>query len=126
MTMKKLFLVVGLLVCTMGTFAKESSKQQDDSKLLAQNYNREQIVTAHYVSNGQLVRLKIKISGSQVIAYSTGKDFVGNEQWTSVIPHANITNTNSTFDGDLAREFSQKATLTISNGYQNKSLTVSF
>lgn len=117
--------MVGMLVCFMATFAIEQPKHQSGSKLLAQYYNQEQVVTAFYVSNNQLVRIKILIRGSQVVAYSSGKDPVGNEQWNSVIP-AGITQTNSTFDGDLAREFNQKAVLNISNGYQHTSVTVYF
>lgn len=123
--MKKMLLMAGLLVCSLATFATESS-QNDGSMLLAQNYNREQVVRAYYVSNGQLASIKIKISGSQVVAYSTGKDYVGNENWTAVIPHASIRATNSSFDGNMAREFDNTATLTLSNGYQTGSLKVYF
>lgn len=124
--MKKLFFIVSMLVCFMPTFAIELPKHQSGSKLLAQYYNKEQVVNAFYVSNNQLVRIKILIRGSQVVAYSSGKDPGGNEQWNSVIPPAGITRTNSTFDGDLAREFNQKAILNISNGYQHTSVTVYF
>ena len=123
--MKKLFFVVSMIGCSMTTYAAEPSNLQNSSYPSAQYYNQEQVVTAYYVSNDQLVRIKIKIRGSQVVAYSTGKDFIGNEQWSSITP-ASITRTNSTFDGNLAREFSQKATLNITNGYQRMSLTVYF
>lgn len=93
--------------------------------LLAQYNNREQVVRAYYPSNGQLASIKIKISGSYVVAYSSGKDYVGNEQWHNVSP-ASITSTHDTFDGKLAREFSNKATLHIINGYNTGSITVYF
>ena len=123
--MKKLFFVISMIGCSMTTYAAEPSNLQNGSYPSVQYYNQEQVVTAYYVSNDQLVRIKIKIRGSQVVAYSTGKDFIGNEQWSS-IPPASITRTNSSFDGNLAREFSQKATLNIANGYQRMSLTVYF
>ena len=123
--MKKMLLVAGLLFCSVAAFATESP-QYDDSKLLAQNYNQERVVTAYYVNGGQLVRIKIKVSGSFVTAYSTGKDYVGQEQWHS-LPNCSIRKTNSSFDGsELAREFDYTATLSISNGYQTSSLKVYF
>lgn len=121
--MKKLLLLAGLLFCSLATLATESSI--DGSMLLAQ-YNNEQVVRAYYPSNGQLASIKIKIRGSYVVAYSTGKDYVGNEQWHNVQTPASITRTNDTFDGQLAREFSNKATLHISNGYSTGSITVYF
>jgi len=123
--MKKMLLMAGLLVCSLATFAYEPASN-DGSMLLAQYNNREQVVRAYYVSNGQLASIKIKINGSYVVAYSTGKDYVGNENWHNVQTPASITRTNSTFDGEMAREFNQKATLHISNGYNTSSLTVYF
>lgn len=117
--------MAGLLVCSFAAFAIEPLTN-DGSMLLAQYNSREQVVRAYYPSNGQLASIKIKISGSYVVAYSTGKDYVGNEQWHNVQTPASITRTNDTFDGKLAREFSNKATLHISNGYNTGSITVYF
>lgn len=119
-----MLLVASLLFCSVAAFATESS-QYDDSKLLAQNYNQERVVTAYYVNGGQLVRIKIKINGNSVTHYSTGKDYVGQEQW-HFVGNASIRQTNSSFDGQLAREFDYTATLNISNGYQTSSLKVYF
>ena len=44
----------------------------------------------------------------------------------AVEPMANITRTDSTFDEQLAREFNNKATLNISDGYHHSSITVYF
>lgn len=120
-----MLLVAGVLISSLAAFAIEPLTN-DGSMLLAQNYNREQVVRAYYVSGGQLASIKIKISGSQVVAYSTGKDAVGRENWVSVLPHASIRSTNSSFDGNMAREFDNTATLTLSNGYQTSSLKIYF
>lgn len=119
-----MLLVAGLLFCSVAAFATESP-QYDDSKLLAQNYNQERVETAYYVSGGKLVRIKIKINGSSVTHYSTGKDYLGKEQW-HFVTNASIRKTNSSFDGELAREFDYTATLNISNGYQSNSVKVYF
>lgn len=109
--MKKMLLVAGLLVCSFSAFATESP-QYDDSKLLAQNYNREQIVTAYYVSGNQLCRIILRVSGSYVTGYTTGKNYLGQYEFTYV-PNASIRATNDTFDGQMAREYSNTATLSI-------------
>ena len=44
----------------------------------------------------------------------------------AVEPMANITRTDSTFDGQLAREFNNKATLNLSDGYHTSRITVYF
>lgn len=106
-----MLLVAGLLVCSFSAFATESP-QYDDSKLLAQNYNREQIVTAYYVSGNQLCRIILRISGGYVTGYCTGKNFLGQYEFTFV-PNASIRATNTSFDGDIAREYSNTATLNI-------------
>ena len=98
----------------------------DGSVLLAQYNSNEQTVRAYYPYNGQLASIKIKIRGSQVVAFSTGKDFIGNEEWHMVQTPAGITRTDYTFDGQLAREFNNKATLQISDGYHQSHITVYF
>lgn len=103
--------MAGLLVCFFTASAIESS-QYDDSKLLAQNYTREQIVTAYYVNGNQLCRIILRISGSYVTGYTTGKNFVGEYEFTYV-PNASIRNTHDTMDGQLAREYKYTATLHI-------------
>lgn len=123
--MKKMLLVAGVLISSLAAFAIEPLTN-DGSMLLAQYNSREQVVRAYYPSNGQLVSIKILVRGSYVVAYSTGKDYVGNEQWSNLQTPASITSTHDTFDGKLAREFSSKATLHISNGYQIGSITVYF
>ncbi len=123
--MKKMLLMVGLFVSSFATFAIEPLTN-DGSMLLAQYNNRERVIRAYYPSNGQLASIKIKISGSYIVAYSTGKDYVGNEQWYDVQTPASITRTIDTFDGKLAREFSNKATLHLRNGYNTVSITVYF
>ncbi len=122
--MKKFIIIATLLFGSTSMFATEQTAN-DGSMLLAQ-YNNEQIVRAYYLSNGQLASIKIKIRGSFVVAFSSGKDFVGAENWHLLQSPAGITRTDSTFDGQLAREFSNKATLPISDGYHTSSLTVYF
>ena len=41
----------------------------------------------------------------------------------AVEPMTNITRTDSTFDGQLAREFNNKATLNLSDGYHQSHIT---
>ena len=124
--MKKIFILSIVALATLSATATELPKS--DNQFLAQAYGIcEQVVTAYYVSGGQLVRVKIKINGSQVVAYSSGKDFVGNEEWHTIIPSAGIKKTDSVMDGSqLAREFDYTASLNISNGYQTQSLKVYF
>ena len=123
--MKRIILMAGLLFCSEVSFATESS--QDDRQLLAQSYGREQVLRAYYVSDGELSVIKIKIQGEFVIAYSTGKDFVGQENWNSVIPAAHIRPINSSLDGyEMAREFDYTATLTLTNGYKTIYLKIYF
>lgn len=119
--MKKMFLMAGLLVSSFATFANESFT--NDGTILLAQYNNEQVVRAYYVSNGRLVSIKIKISGGRVVAYSTGKDMAYRESWVSVLP-ANIRSTNSTTDGNMAREFDYTATL--STGSFSGGITVYF
>ena len=121
--MKKILLLTGLILSSLTAVATDSFMNSDTA--LVQNYNREQTVIAYYVSGGQLVRLKIRTNGSQVTAYSTGKDFVGQETW-HFVPNANIRETNASFDGQLAREFDYTATISISNGYQSSSVKIYF
>lgn len=122
--MKKFIVIAALLLGSAPMYATEQ-RTNEGSTLLAQ-YNNEQIVRAYYPSNGQLASIKIKIRGSFVVAFSTGKDFVGAENWHMLQSPAGITRTNSSLDGQLAREFNNKATLPISDGYHVSSLTVYF
>ena len=117
--------MAALLLSAGTTFAVEPFTN-DGNVLLAQYNSNEQVVRAYYPYNGQLTSIKIKIRGSHVVAYSTGKDFIGNEEWHMVQTPAGITRTDSTFDGQLAREFNNKATLHISDGYHVSSITVYF
>ena len=119
-----MLLVVGMLMCSYAFFAT-GSPQYSDYKLLAQSYNQERVVTAYYVNGGQLVRIKILINGNHVTHFSTGKDYVGQEQW-QFVGNASIRQTDFAFDGEIAREFDYTATLNISNGYQTRSLQVYF
>ena len=99
----------------------------NDSYVMFAQYNgNEQVVRAYYPYNGQLASIKIKIKGSFVVAYSTGKDFIGNEDWHLVQTPAGITRTDSTLDGQLAQEFNNKATLNLSDGYHQSRITVYF
>lgn len=107
-----MLLVAGLLVCSLASFATPSSQQYDDSKLLAQAYNNEQVVTAYYVSGNQLCRIILRVSGSYVTGYCTGKNYLGQYEFTFV-PNASIRRTNDTMDGQIAREYSNTATLNI-------------
>ncbi len=108
-----------------GTAFAVEPMTNDGSVLLAQ-YSNEQVVRAYYPYNGQLASIKIKIRGSHVVAYSPGKDFIGNDEWRLVQTPAGITRTDSTFDGQFAREFNNKATLNISDGYHQSRITVYF
>lgn len=119
-----MLLIAGLLFCSFATFANEPLTY--DSFMFTQYNNSEQIIRAYYLSNGQLATIKIKIRGSFVVAYSTGKDYIGNEQWHNVQTPSSITRTSDMSDGRLAREFDNKATLHISNGYNTSSITVYF
>ena len=126
--MKKILIMAvmaAVLLCAGTTFAVEPMTN-DDSVLLAQYNSNEQVVRAYYPYNGQLASIKIKIRGSFVVAYSIGKDFVGNDEWRMVQTPAGITRTDSTFDGQLAREFNNKATLNLSDGYHQSRITVYF
>lgn len=123
--MKKILTMVAVLLSAGTIFAVEPMAT-DGHVLLAQYNSNEQIVRAYYVYDGQLASIKIKIKGSFVVAYSTGKDFIGNDEWRMVQTPAGITRTDSTFDGQLAREFSNKATLNLSDGYHQSRITVYF
>ncbi len=112
-------------MCWAGAFATEQIPH-DGNMLLAQYNSNEQVVRAYYLSNGQLASIKIKIKGSYVVAYSSGQDFVGAENWHLLQTPAGITRTDSSFDGQLAREFNNKARLQISDGYHVSTLTVYF
>lgn len=109
-----MILVAWLLVCSLASFATESP-QYDDSKLHAQNYNNEQIVTAYYVNGDQLCRIILRVSGGYVTGYTTGKNYLGQYEFTFV-PNASIRRTNDTFDGQIAREYGYTATLNIGGG----------
>ena len=123
--MKKILIMAALLLSSVAVSAVEPMAN-DGSVLLAQYNSNEQVVRAYYPYNGQLVSIKIKIKGSFVVAYSTGKDFIGNDEWRMVQTPAGITRTDSTFDGQLAREFNNKATLNLSDGYHQSRITVYF
>ncbi len=116
--------MTALLMGSSTAFATEQMSKE--SNVLLAQYNNEQVVRAYYPYNGQLASIKIKIRGSFVVAYSTGKDYVGAENWHTLQTPAGITRTDSTFDGQLAREFNQKAKLNISDGYHVSSVTVYF
>ena len=117
--------MVAVILSTGTTFAVEPMAN-DGSVLLAQYNSNEQVVRAYYPYNGQLASIKIKIRGSHVVSYSIGKDYTGNEEWRMIQTPAGITRTDSTFDGQLAREFNNKATLNISDGYHQARITVYF
>lgn len=117
--------MAGLLLGSFTAYAN-GPLSDNDTHLRAQYNTREQVVTAYYVSGGQLVRLKIKIENGSVTFYSTGKDAIGRENWVAVVPRGSITKTHSTFDGSLAREFDYKSTIYVQAGYQNQSLTIYF
>ncbi|MBD5207757.1 MAG: hypothetical protein HDS79_05765 [Bacteroidales bacterium] len=111
--MKKMLLMAGLLVCSLAAFATESA-QYGDSKLLAQGYSYEQVVRAYYVNGGRLEMLKIKIAGGKVVQYAVGK-YNGRDDWRSA-GNSDILRTNYQYDGELAREFENKAYIQISVG----------
>lgn len=123
--MKKILIMAAVLLCAGSGFAVEPM-QNDGYVMHAQFNSNEQVVRAYYPYNGQLASIKIKIKGSFVVAYSTGKDFIGNDEWRMVQTPAGITRTDSTFDGQLAREFNNKATLNLSDGYHQSRITVYF
>lgn len=125
MIMKKILIMAGLLISAGSAFAVEPMTNEG-SVMLAQYNSNEQIVRAYYPYNGQLASIKIKIRGSFVVAYSTGKDFLGNEEWRMVQSPAGITRTDYACDGQLAREFNNKATLNLSDGYHTSRITVYF
>lgn len=108
-----MLLVAGLLACSLTSFAMGSS-QYDDSKLLAQGYSYEQVVRAYYVSDGRLEMIKIKIAGGQVVQYAVGK-YNGRDDWRYA-GNADILRTQYQYDGELAREFENKAYIQISVG----------
>ncbi len=108
-----MLLVVGLLACSVAAFATESP-EYDDSKLLAQGYSYEQVVRAYYVNGGRLEMLKIKIAGGKVVQYSVSK-YNGRDSWLYA-GNADILRTTYQYDGDLAREFENKAYIQISVG----------
>ena len=105
--------MAGLLVCSFAAIATESA-QYNDSKLLAQGYTYEQVVRAYYVNGGRLEMLKIKIAGGKVVQYAVGK-YNGRDDWRSAGNTA-ILRTNYQYDGELAREFDNKAYIQISVG----------
>lgn len=109
--MKKIFLVVVLIGFSLTAFSVESL-QAPDSELLSQNYTTDKIVTAYYFSGNQLCRIILRVNGSYVTGYCTGKNYLGQYEFTFV-PNASIRATNTTFDGDIAREYSYTATLNI-------------
>lgn len=111
--MKKLFLVASLLFCSVAAFATESL-QYDDSKLLAQGYSYEQTVRAYYVNGGRLEMIKIKIASGKVVQYAVGK-YNGRDDWRSA-GNSDILRTSYQYDGELAREFENKAYIQISVG----------
>lgn len=123
--MKKILVMAALLLYAGSAFAVEPISN-DGSVLLAQYNSNEQVVRAYYPYNGQLASIKIKIRGSFVVAYSAGKDFIGNDEWRQVQTPAGITRTDYTYDGQLAREFNNKATLNLSDGYHQSRITVYF
>lgn len=125
MIMKKILIMATVLLFAGSSFAIEPITN-DGSVLLAQYNSNEQVVRAYYPYNGQLASIKIKVKGSFVIAYSIGKDFIGNDEWRLVQSPAGITRTDYTIDGQLAREFSNKATLILSDGYHQSRITVYF
>lgn len=111
--MKKMLLVAGMLIGSFAAFATESPLY-DDSKLLAQGYSYVQVVRAYYVSNGRLEMLKIKIAGGKVVQYAVGK-YNDRDDWRSAGP-TEILRTSYQYDGELAREFENKAYIQISVG----------
>lgn len=122
--MKKFLLSASVLLCSFAAIATEQMPNAG-SVLLAQYNSNEQVVRAYYPANGQLATIKIKVKGSFVTAISLSKDFLGNDEWHMVSP-AGITKTDSTYDGQLAREFNNKATINISDGYHQSRITVYF
>lgn len=105
--------MAGLLVCSFAAFATESA-QYYDSKLFAQGYSYEQVVRAYYVNGGRLEMLKIKIAGGKVVQYALGK-YNGMDDWRSA-GNTDILRTSYQYDGELAREFENKAYIQISVG----------
>lgn len=108
-----MLLLAGLLVCSLATFATESS-QNDGSMLLAQYQSQEQAVWASYVSNGRLASIKILIRGNEVVAYANGSMY-GRDNWQYISPKAPIKRTHPNYDGaEIARQFNNRADLYIS------------
>lgn len=59
--------------------------------------------------NGQT--LTIMVNGNKVVAYGSGLNQASDIQWHSILPNANVAETNSSFDGEFASRFSHKANI---------------
>lgn len=59
--------------------------------------------------NGQT--LTIMVNGNKVVAYGSGLNQASDIQWHSIVPNANIAETNSSFDGDFSTRFKYKANI---------------
>lgn len=59
--------------------------------------------------NGQT--LTIMVNGNKVVAYGSGLNQASDIQWHSIVPNANIAETNSSFDGGFSTRFKYKANI---------------
>lgn len=119
--MKKILLLAGLFVNSFTIFATTESHKNYIPTTTIQSYNNERVVRAYYVSAGRLEMLKIKIVGSKVSQYAIGK-YNGQDDWRSA-GSTDILRTSYQYDGELAKEFSNKAYIQIAVG---KILTIYF
>ncbi len=93
-------------------------KRNNDYQQSIQNnktYSQSQIGTERIISavTSNRVQVKIKVRGNVIVAYSNGLDQFGRQNWSSVIPNANITRTGvgTLHTNGLGKEFSYTANL---------------
>lgn len=55
--------------------------------------------------------LTIMVNGNNVVAYGSGLNQASDIQWHRIVPGANITETDSSFDGNLSTRFKHKANI---------------
>ena len=78
----------------------------------------EKVIQGVYVYNNQLALVRLRYYSGKITHFSTSRDMMNREQWQTMYPD-NPHPTNSMLDGQLAREYKYKVSVSGTNVYFN-------
>lgn len=78
----------------------------------------EKVIQGVYVNNSQLALIRLRYYGGKITHYSTSRNMLNREQWQNMYPDSPHP-TNSAIDGQLAREYKYKVSVSGTNIYFN-------